>query len=53
MLRIKNVCEWFYQKQFTIFLGVVVISLLCVFGVGGGALLGRPHIVYQRSVCCT
>ena len=41
-------------KQFAICLGVVVILLLNVmevFSVGGDALLDRPCIVYQISVC--
>ena len=38
-------------KQFTICLGVVVILLLnvmAVFSVGGGALLDKPCMVFQR-----
>ena len=38
-------------KQFAICLGVVVILLLNVmevFGVGGGALLDKPCMVFQR-----
>ena len=38
-------------KQFEIFLGVVVILLLNVmemFSVGGGALLDKPCMVFQR-----
>ena len=38
-------------KQFTICLGVVVILLLNVmevFSVGGGALLDRPCMLFQR-----
>ena len=38
-------------KQFAMCLGVVVISLLNVmdvFSVGGGALLDRPCMVFQR-----
>ena len=37
-------------KQFTIYLGVVVILLLNVmdvFSVGGGALINRPCMVFQ------
>ena len=44
------------KKQFAICLGVVVILLLNVmvlFSVVGGALLDRPCIVFQRvCVCC-
>ena len=39
------------NKQFAIFLGVVVILLLNVMevlNVGGGALLDRPCMVFQR-----
>ena len=42
-------------RQFAICLGVVVILLLNVmevFSVGGGALLDRPRMVFQRIVCC-
>ena len=38
-------------KQFAMCLGVVAILLLnvmYVFSVGGGALLGRPCLVFQR-----
>ena len=38
-------------KQFAIFLGVIVISLLNVrevLSVGGGAVLDRPCMVFQR-----
>ena len=43
----------FLVKQFTMYLGVVAILLLNVmevFSVGGGALLDRPCMVFQR-VC--
>ena len=42
-------------KQFAICLGVVVILLLNemeVFSVGGGALLNRPCMVFQKCACC-
>ena len=42
-------------KQFAICLGVVVILLLNimeVFSVGGGALLSRPCMVYRQCACC-
>ena len=35
-------------KQFAMCLGVVAILLLNVFSVGGGALLDRPCMVFQR-----
>ena len=47
-----SVCE-LLMKQFAICLGVVVILLLNVmelFSVIGGALLERPRMVFQR-VC--
>ena len=37
-------------KQFAICLGVVAILLLNVFSVGGGAMLDRPDMVFQK-VC--
>ena len=43
------------MKQFAICLGVVAIMLLNVmdvFSVGGGALLDRPCIVFQECACC-
>ena len=49
----NNVCELFVNclvKQFAIFLGVVVILLLNVMevlSVGGGALLEKPGMVFQ------
>ena len=39
-------------KQFAICLGVVAILLLNVFSVGGGALLDRPCMVFQKCACC-
>ena len=33
-------------------LGVVAILLLNVFSVGGGALLDRPCMVFQKCACC-
>ena len=42
-------------KQFAICLGVVVILLLNVmevFSVGGGALLDRPCMVFKECACC-
>ena len=42
-------------KQFAMCLGVVAILLLNVmevFSVCGGALLDRPCMVFQRVVCC-
>ena len=49
---LDSVCELFV-KQFAMCLGVVAILLLNVmdvFSVCGGALLDRPYIVFQR-VC--
>ena len=40
-----------FVKPFTIFLAVVAILLLIVmevFSVGGGSLLDRPCVVFQR-----
>ena len=52
---VLRVCELFV-KQFAICLGVVIILLLNVmklFSVGGGALLDRPWMVFQMlSLCC-
>ena len=42
-------------KQFAVCLGVVAILLLNVmdvFSVCGGALLDRPCMVFQECVCC-
>ena len=42
-------------KQFAMCLGVVAILLLNVmevFSVYGGALLDRPGIVFQKCACC-
>ena len=43
------------MKQFVIFLGVVVVLLLNVMevlSVDGGALLDRPCMVFQECACC-
>ena len=42
-------------KQFAICLGVVAILLLNVmdvFSVGGGALMDRPCMVFKKCACC-
>ena len=48
-------CELFWVKQFAICVGVVAILLLNVmdvFSVCGGALLDRPCMVFQRVCVC-
>ena len=58
VLMFDSVCELIVNclvKQFTIFLGVVVILLLNVMevlSVGGGALLDKPCSVFQRVCVC-
>ena len=50
-----TVCVNCLVKQYTIFLGVVVILLLNVkelLSVGGGSLLDTPCMVFQKCVCC-
>ena len=45
----------YLEKQFAICFGVVAILLLnvmAVFSVGGGALLDRPCLVFQRMCVC-
>ena len=53
---LDSVCELFGEKQFAMCVGVVAILLLNVmdvFSVCGGALLDRPCMVFQRvCVCC-
>ena len=44
-----------FVKQFAICLGVVAIlflNVMDVFSVGGGALLNRPCMVFQKCPCC-
>ena len=54
----SSVCFMFVNcmvKQFAMCLGVVAILLLNVmdvFSVCGGALLDRPCMVFQECVCC-